>query len=172
MFRIHKEKANKQASKNGRITFISYHNRFLIVFTSFIIMIFLAITGYLMIRGESTALAEFIPYVIALFILFLIAFFVYIIRLPLSIVLDGDVLTVKKLLSSKSFNRTQISAFEIQTEDMPRSRSGPKWSHTLILRTYEHGSFTLATQPSHGQEAIEFKEAVRYLNKWRQLTSR
>jgi hypothetical protein len=167
MFRINKGKSNTQASEEGRVTFVSYHHRFLFVFTSFIVIIFLAIAGYLMIRYPSTAFSDLIRYIIALFLLFLVAFFVYLSRLPLSIIIEGDVLTVKKLLSRQSFDRVQISAFEVQTEDRPRSRSGPKWSHTLILRTYELGSFTLATQPSISHDAIEFKEAVRYLNKWR-----
>ena len=167
MFRINKEKSDEPSFDEGRIVFSSYHNRLMIVVIALMLIVFLAITGYLMIGSASSAISGIIPYVTIFILIFLIVFALSTVRLPLTIAIEGDVLTVEKLFSRRSFNRAQISAFEVQTENMPRSRSVPMWRHTLILRTYEHGSISLATQPSLMHEAIEYKEALRILNKWR-----
>ena len=147
-----------------KIEFISAINRGVIGGQAFVLIGLLVGTVILIfILPESYSIL--VPITLILDLILLIRLVRWLLILPLSVILKGEVLTVEWITHNRSFDREEIINFEVHTKEI-YSRNIRRWNHKLVLNTLDKKSIQLSSLSSGKREPGLLNLPLNELEKW------
>jgi hypothetical protein len=151
-----------------KIEFISAINRGVIGGQVYVLIVLLVVTVILLFVLPESAYSLLVPLTLILDLILLIRLARWVIVLPLSVTLKGEVLIIKWVTHSKSFDRAEILDFEVHPEEK-YSGNIRRWNHNLVMRTVENKYIKLSLLSNLNQELGLLEFPLNELEKW--LTS-